>query len=108
MPGQPKQTFGVVTKIQYDSHSMGFDVTLDEDRTFHFPCIFIERNEFKVGRRIFMDFTAWPQKETGIMSIHVFKSDEEMKKECDGTVDGKDICYVKTYSLLKEFIPWAA
>lgn len=109
MTGQQKRVFfGIVTNIQYHDKRefIGFEITLDNKHTFRFPCIMTERSAFGIGRRIFIDLSAWPR-EAGTVFIHVFKSDDEMKKECDGTVDGENICYVKSYLLLKEFIPWA-
>jgi hypothetical protein len=117
MPERDKRSFfGVVTEINthgkgdHKRHSrspdfIGDEITLDGKHTFFFPSIF--ENEFGIGRRIFMDFEAWPNPQFPRVSIHIFKSDSEMRKECDGTVNGDDICYVTSYTILKEFVPFS-
>lgn len=97
--------YGKITDVVHKNNAdfIGDEITLDGKRTFWFPSIF--ENEFKEGRRIFMDFEAWPR--DSCVYIHIFKSDAELEKECNFTASSDDICYVKTYSLLREFVPWA-
>lgn len=99
-----KSFFGVVTSTRHRDMPgfIGEEIVLSYMYTFLFPGI--NESEFKVGRRVFMDFEAWPNDESVL--IHIFKSDKEMEKECDGAVFDTDICYVISYRLLRRFIPW--